>query len=71
MQFSPTSEHLLLAYGRRHNTLLKSVVVDGETAVPIYTILEVKFESFLLLNKSVSYIYAMLRLSSLIFILSH
>lgn len=42
MQFSPTSEHLLLAYGRRHNTLLKSVVVDGETAVPIYTILEVK-----------------------------
>ncbi|KAK4792753.1 hypothetical protein SAY86_023188 [Trapa natans] len=41
IQFSPTSEHLLLAYGRRHNTLLKSVVVDGETAVPVYTILEV------------------------------
>ncbi|OWM74735.1 hypothetical protein CDL15_Pgr009282 [Punica granatum] len=41
IQFSPTSEHLLLAYGRRHSTLLKSVVVDGETAVPIYTILEV------------------------------
>ncbi|KAK4769417.1 hypothetical protein SAY86_027567 [Trapa natans] len=41
IQFSPTSEHLLLAYGRRHNTLLKSVVVDGETAAPVYTILEV------------------------------
>lgn len=41
IQFSPTSEHLLLAYGRRHNTLLKSVVVDGESAVPIFTILEV------------------------------
>ncbi|KAL5542459.1 hypothetical protein UlMin_010169 [Ulmus minor] len=41
IQFSPTSEHLLLAYGRRHGSLLKSVVIDGETTVPIYTILEV------------------------------
>lgn len=41
IQFSPTSEHLLLAYGRRHNSLLKSIVFDGETTVPIYTILEV------------------------------
>ncbi|KAK9287832.1 hypothetical protein L1049_016274 [Liquidambar formosana] len=41
IQFSPTSEHLLLAYGRRHSSLLKSVVIDGETTVPIYTILEV------------------------------
>ncbi|XP_022721828.1 uncharacterized protein LOC111279181 isoform X3 [Durio zibethinus] len=41
IQFSPTSEHILLAYGRRHNSLLKSVVIDGETTVPIYTILEV------------------------------
>ncbi|GMH20069.1 hypothetical protein Nepgr_021910 [Nepenthes gracilis] len=41
IQFSPTSEHLLLAYGRRHNSLLKSVVIDGETTIPIYTILEV------------------------------
>ncbi|KAL3506291.1 hypothetical protein ACH5RR_031673 [Cinchona calisaya] len=41
IQFSPTSEHLLLAYGRRHNSLLKSVVIDGELTVPIYTILEV------------------------------
>ncbi|KAE9452980.1 hypothetical protein C3L33_15120, partial [Rhododendron williamsianum] len=35
MQFSPTSEHLLLAYGRRHSSLLKSVVIDGDTTVPI------------------------------------
>ncbi|KAL2506493.1 Transducin family protein/WD-40 repeat family protein [Abeliophyllum distichum] len=41
IQFSPTSEHLLLAYGRRHNSLLKSVVIDGDTTVPIYTILEI------------------------------
>ena len=41
MQFSPTSEHLLLAYGRRHSSLLKSIVIDGETTVPVYTILEV------------------------------
>lgn len=47
MQFSPTSEHILLAYGRRHGSLLKSIVVDGETALPIYTILEVKVHFFL------------------------
>ncbi|KAH9621619.1 hypothetical protein KSS87_004966 [Heliosperma pusillum] len=41
IQFSPTSEHLLLAYGRRHNSLLKSVVIDGENTTHIYTILEV------------------------------
>ncbi|XP_050216326.1 uncharacterized protein LOC126667403 [Mercurialis annua] len=41
IQFSPTSEHVLLAYGRRHGSLLKSAVIDRETTVPIYTILEV------------------------------
>lgn len=41
IQFSPTSEHLLLAYGRRHGSLLKSVFIDGETTLPIYTVLEV------------------------------
>ncbi|RWR97276.1 WD40 repeat [Cinnamomum micranthum f. kanehirae] len=41
IQFSPTSEHILLAYGRRHSSLLRSIVVDGETAVPVYTILEI------------------------------
>ncbi|XP_015892148.1 uncharacterized protein LOC107426465 isoform X2 [Ziziphus jujuba] len=41
IQFSPTSEHILLAYGRRHGSLLKSVVIDGETTLPIYTVLEV------------------------------
>lgn len=46
-QFSPTSEHILLAYGRRHSSLLKSVVIDGETTVPIYTILEVRFCTYL------------------------
>lgn len=42
LQFSPTSEHILLAYGRRHGSLLKSVVIDEETTLPIYTVLEVK-----------------------------
>ncbi|CAA7405017.1 unnamed protein product [Spirodela intermedia] len=41
IQFSPTSEHILLAYGRRHSSLLRSVVCNGETTIPIYTILEV------------------------------
>ncbi|KAG8058734.1 hypothetical protein GUJ93_ZPchr0002g26169 [Zizania palustris] len=41
IQFSPTSEHILLAYGRRHSSLLRSVVMDGETGIPVYTILEV------------------------------
>ncbi|KAG0454205.1 hypothetical protein HPP92_025509 [Vanilla planifolia] len=41
IQFSPTSEHILLAYGRRHSSLLRSILIDGETAIPIYTILEV------------------------------
>ncbi|GAV63096.1 WD40 domain-containing protein [Cephalotus follicularis] len=41
IQFSPTSEHILLAYGRRHGSLLKSIVIDGESTSPIYTVLEV------------------------------
>ncbi|KAI3886104.1 hypothetical protein MKW92_006596 [Papaver armeniacum] len=41
IQFSPTSEHILLAYGRRHGSLLRSLVIDAETTMPIYTILEV------------------------------
>lgn len=41
IQFSPTSEHLLLAYGRRHGSLLRSCVIDGETKMHIYTILEI------------------------------
>ncbi|XP_050106274.1 uncharacterized protein LOC126585788 [Malus sylvestris] len=41
IQFSPTSEHILLAYGRRHGSLLKSIVIDGDTTLPIYTVLEV------------------------------
>ncbi|KAL1162086.1 hypothetical protein V6Z11_A07G178200 [Gossypium hirsutum] len=41
IQFSPTSEHILLAYGRRHGSLLKSIIIDGKTTSPIYTVLEV------------------------------
>ncbi|XP_024973849.1 uncharacterized protein LOC112512214 isoform X2 [Cynara cardunculus var. scolymus] len=41
IQFSPTSEHILLAYGRRHSSLLKSIVINGETSLSIYTVLEV------------------------------
>lgn len=41
VQFSPTSQHILLAYGRRHNTLLRSLVTDGAGIIPVYTILEV------------------------------
>lgn len=41
IQFSPTSEHLLLAYGRRHISLLRSLVADGGRITPVHTILEV------------------------------
>ncbi|KAF6159313.1 hypothetical protein GIB67_032084 [Kingdonia uniflora] len=36
LQFSPASVHILLAYGRRHSSLLRSIVIYGETTVPIY-----------------------------------
>lgn len=41
IQFSPTSEHLLLAYGRRHDSLRWQRTIDEETAVHTYTIMEV------------------------------
>jgi len=41
VQFSPTSEHLLLAYGRRHLELLRSFVARGGSVVPVHTVLEV------------------------------
>ncbi|CAO2198055.1 unnamed protein product [Urochloa humidicola] len=41
IQFSPTSEHILLAYGRRHGSLLRSLVMEGDNGIPVYTILEV------------------------------
>lgn len=40
IQFSPTSSHILLAYGRRHNSLMRNVLGDGTVAGPVYTILE-------------------------------
>jgi activator-of-BECN1-regulated-autophagy protein 1 len=40
IQFSPTSEHVLLAYGRRHSSLLL-LVADGGSCVTVHTILEV------------------------------
>ncbi|XP_010483122.1 PREDICTED: uncharacterized protein LOC104761706 isoform X2 [Camelina sativa] len=41
IQFSPTSEYILLAYGRRHGSLLKSIVSDGETTSHFFTVLEI------------------------------
>ena len=46
MQFSPNSEHILLAYGRRHGSLLKSIVSDGETTSHFFTVLEVNVLCF-------------------------
>jgi len=40
LQFSPTSEHVLVAYGRRHISLC-SLVVDNGYMVPVHTVLEV------------------------------
>eukprot|EP00898_Chlorokybus_atmophyticus_P003935 jgi/Chlat1/4542/Chrsp29S04591 len=41
IQFSPSSRHLLLAYGRRHIALLQSLVADGTAIIPVHTIIEV------------------------------
>mmetsp|Transcript_1199 Transcript_1199/g.3966 ORF Transcript_1199/g.3966 Transcript_1199/m.3966 type:complete len:415 (+) Transcript_1199:126-1370(+) len=41
IQFSPTSDHLLLAYGRRHISLLRSLVHGSGSIIPVHTILEV------------------------------
>ncbi|KAM0028268.1 putative transcription factor WD40-like family [Helianthus debilis subsp. tardiflorus] len=41
VQFSPSSEHILLAYGRRHSSLLRSIDINGDTSLSIYTVLEV------------------------------
>ncbi|KAM7263550.1 hypothetical protein ACFE04_001233 [Oxalis oulophora] len=40
IQFSPTSEHILVAYGRRHASLLQSLATDGATISGLHTILE-------------------------------
>ncbi|KAI8573382.1 hypothetical protein RHMOL_Rhmol01G0273000 [Rhododendron molle] len=42
--FSPTFEHILLAYGRRHSSLLKSIVINGEISLPVYTVLKSSFD---------------------------
>ena len=41
VQFSPTGEHILLAYGKKHSSLLRSLVVEEGTLMPLHTILEV------------------------------
>jgi hypothetical protein len=46
LQFSPTSEHILMAYGRRHNSLLRTIFLDGRNRVPMYTVLEVDIVEF-------------------------
>ena len=41
VQFSPTCDHLLLAYGKKHISLLRSLVAERGVVVPLHTILEV------------------------------
>ena len=41
VQFSPTGDHILMAYGKKHSSLLRSLVMDGGTLMPLHTILEV------------------------------
>lgn len=41
VQFSPAGDHLLLAYGKKHSSLLRSLVVERDSLVPLHTILEV------------------------------
>lgn len=41
VQFSPAGGHLLLAYGKKHSSLLRSLVADRGALLPLHTILEV------------------------------
>lgn len=41
VQFSPCCDHMLLAYGKKHISLLRSLVADRGSVVPLHTILEV------------------------------
>ncbi|KAL1199653.1 Protein Mut11 [Cardamine amara subsp. amara] len=41
IQFSPTSEHILVAYGRRHGSLLTRIISDGEATSHFFTVLEI------------------------------
>ena len=40
LQFSPTSEHLLVAYGRRFISLC-NLIAEGRSLVPAHTVLEI------------------------------
>lgn len=42
VQFSPCGKHVLLAYGKKHSSLLRSLIVAEEGAlIPLHTILEI------------------------------
>ena len=41
VQFSPTSNNLLLAYGKKHSSLLRSLVAQQNALIPLHTILEI------------------------------
>lgn len=41
VQFSPCCNHLLLAYGKKHISLLRSLVAERGSVLPLHTILEV------------------------------
>ncbi len=40
VQFSPTSEHILIGYGKKHSSLLRSLVARNNVLVPLHTVLE-------------------------------
>jgi activating molecule in BECN1-regulated autophagy protein 1 len=40
VQFSPTSEHILIGYGKKHSSLLRSLVARDNVLVPLHTVLE-------------------------------
>ncbi|KAL0748499.1 hypothetical protein Bca101_030501 [Brassica carinata] len=41
LRFSPTSEHIMLAYGRHHAYLSNSIVTDGEATSHFFRVLEI------------------------------
>ncbi|KAL9158681.1 hypothetical protein ABFS82_08G085200 [Erythranthe guttata] len=41
IQFSPTSHHMVLAYGAQHGPVRRNYVIDGDERVTVHTILEI------------------------------
>lgn len=52
VQFSPTGEHILLAYGKKHSSLLRSLVAQQNSLIPLHTIMEIARTSDMMVTQA-------------------